>query len=330
MKKLLAVILVVMMLVPTVFAEEDVSVPRVLVAYPSRSGENYNVGVPREGSASAAYAGYIEKGNTAILAETIAEATGGDLFAITTVIPYPDDYATMLQVAQEEIATDARPELAGTVENMDDYDVVFIGYPIWHGHLPQAIFTFMESYDFSGKTVIPFNTHEGSGQSGTQLVIENALPDSTGGKFRKGIKAAVFVGETLIRLQKLPVDLAMYYDAQVMLISYCGLFNEYTRAPEKPFYAMLAFNKVKQFGFPIESSDGDGVFTLASASDNGYALMITNFNGEQKKVTVHADAKTANIYTLNAASNLELTNTLSGNFELIVEPNTLIYAEFSK
>ena len=179
MKKLLAVILVVMMIVPAAFAEETTVAPRILVAYLSRSGENYNVGIPREGSASAAYAGYIEKGNTAILAETIAETTGGDLFAITTVTPYPDDYAAMLQVAQEEIDTDARPELAGTVENMGDYDVVFIGYPIWHGRLPQAIFTFMESYDFAGKTVIPFNTHEGSGQSGTQQMIETALPEST-------------------------------------------------------------------------------------------------------------------------------------------------------
>ena len=152
---------------------------RILVAYLSRSGENYNVGVPKEGSASAAYAGYIEKGNTAILAETIAKATGGDLFAITTATPYPDDYAAMLQAAQEEIDTDARPELAGSVENMDDYDVIFIGYPIWHAHLPQAIYSFLESYDLTGKTVIPFNTHEGSGQAGTQRVIENALPGST-------------------------------------------------------------------------------------------------------------------------------------------------------
>ena len=101
-------------------------------------------------------------------------------------------------------------------------------------------------------------------------------------------------------------------------------------APEKPFYAMLAFNKIKQFGEPIESPDADGVFTLASASDNGYALMITNFNDDQKSITVHADAKTANIYTLSAVSNLELTNTLSGNFDLILEPDSVVYAEFSK
>ena len=179
MKKLLAMILILIMTVPMALAEDTLSEPRILVAYLSRAGENYNVGTVKEGSASAAYAGYIEKGNTAILAETIAEATGGDLFAITTVTPYPDDYATMLQVAQDEIDTDARPELAGTVENIDDYDVIFIGYPIWHGRMPQAIYTFLESYDLTGKTVIPFNTHEGSGQSGTQQVIAGALPGST-------------------------------------------------------------------------------------------------------------------------------------------------------
>ena len=177
MKKLLTVLLLLALLIPSVLAEE--AAPRVLVVYLSRAGENYNVGVTREGSASAAYAGYIEKGNTAMMAAAIAELTGGDLFELQTVTPYPEDYASMLRVAQEEISTDARPELAALVENMDDYDVVFIGYPIWHGRMPQAIYTFMETHDLTGKTVIPFNTHEGSGQSGTQRVIESALPGST-------------------------------------------------------------------------------------------------------------------------------------------------------
>lgn len=177
MKRILAIFLFLALMIPSAFAAE--TAPRILVAYLSRAGENYNVGVTREGSASAAYAGYIEKGNTAMMAAVIAEATGGDLFEIRTVTPYPEDYVSMLRVAQEEIDSNARPELAETVENMDDYDVIFIGYPIWHGKLPQAIYTFIESYDLSGKTVIPFNTHEGSGQSGTQRVMENALPDST-------------------------------------------------------------------------------------------------------------------------------------------------------
>jgi len=181
MKKVIALVLALSLVcfsVP-VFAEEQAEAPRILVAYLSRAGENYNVGETREGSASAAYAGYIEKGNTAIMAALIAELTGGDLFEISTVTPYPEDYASMLRVAQEEIGTDARPELAAQVENMADYDVIFIGYPIWHAKMPQAIYSFIESYDLAGKTVIPFNTHEGSGQSGTQRVIESALPDST-------------------------------------------------------------------------------------------------------------------------------------------------------
>ena len=177
MKKLLVLILLLALLIPSALAEK--AAPRVLVVYLSRAGENYNVGVTREGSASAAYAGYIEKGNTALMAAVIADMTGGDLFEITTVTPYPEDYASMLRVAQEEIDTDALPALAANVENMADYDVVFIGYPIWHGRMPQAICTFIETHDLTGKIVIPFNTHEGSGQSGTQRVIEAALPGST-------------------------------------------------------------------------------------------------------------------------------------------------------
>ena len=181
MKKWIALLMTLALLCSAIpaFAEEQPETPRILVAYLSRAGENYNVGETRVGSASAAYAGYIEKGNTAIMAALIAELTGGYLFEITTVTPYPEDYASMLRVAQEEIDTDARPELSSSVENMADYDVIFIGYPIWHGRMPQAIYSFIESYDLAGKTVIPFNTHEGSGQSGTQQVIENALTDST-------------------------------------------------------------------------------------------------------------------------------------------------------
>ena len=148
----LMLLVLIMSAMPSM-AEEREDSPRILVAYLSRAGENYNVGETREGSASAAYAGYIEKGNTAIMAALIAELTGGDLFEISTVTPYPEDYASMLRVAQEEIDTDARPELASVVENMADYDVILIGYPIWHGRMPQAIYSFIESYDLDGKTV---------------------------------------------------------------------------------------------------------------------------------------------------------------------------------
>ena len=151
---------------PTPDDEDTTDSTRVLVVYFSRAGENYSVGV-------------INKGNTAIVAELIAEQTGGNLFEIVPVTPYPSDYEEMKDVATQEQNSNARPAIADTVENWDDYDVVFLGYPIWYGDMPMIVYNFLESYDFSGKTVIPFNTHEGSGQSGTQSRIEAAIPTAT-------------------------------------------------------------------------------------------------------------------------------------------------------
>ena len=175
MKKIFAFMMILCLLCGTAMAEAS---PRILIAYVSRAGENYNVGITDPDSASAAYAGYIEKGNTQIVAEIIADLTGGDLYHITTVEPYPDDYASMLTRAQEELDADARPELAGELPNLDDYDVIMIGYPIWHAATPRPVLTFLESFDLSGKKLVPFNTHEGSGQSRTVQEIEAAAPNA--------------------------------------------------------------------------------------------------------------------------------------------------------
>ena len=175
MKKIFAFMMILCLLCGTAMAEAS---PRILIAYVSRAGENYNVGITDPDSASAAYAGYIEKGNTQIVAEIIADLTGGDLYHITTVEPYPDDYASMLTRAQEELDADARPELAGELPNLDGYDVLMIGYPIWHGATPRAVLTFLECCDLSGKKLVPFNTHEGSGQSGTVSEIEAHAPNA--------------------------------------------------------------------------------------------------------------------------------------------------------
>lgn len=102
-------------------------------------------------------------GNTEELAGMIQEATGGDLFAIETETPYTDDYNAVVDQAQQEQADNARPALAAQVENMDDYDTVFIGYPNWWSDVPMAVLTFLESYDWTGKTVIPFCTSGGGG-----------------------------------------------------------------------------------------------------------------------------------------------------------------------
>ena len=145
---------------PDVTQPETPSGSRVLVAYFSRTGENYGVGV-------------IEKGNTEIIAEMIASKTGGDLFRIESVNAYPASYDDCTQVAREEKNANARPGLTATVENFDDYDVIYLGYPIWWGDMPMPVYTFLESYDFSGKTVIPFCNHAGSGISGTPGRIRN-------------------------------------------------------------------------------------------------------------------------------------------------------------
>ncbi|MCC8025929.1 MAG: flavodoxin [Clostridium sp.] len=107
-------------------------------------------------------------GNTEALAELIQEQTGGDLYKITTATPYTEDYDALLAQAQEEQKANARPELDGQVENWEDYDVIFVGYPNRRSDAPMAALTFLESYDFNGKTLIPFCTN-GSGVFGRSL-----------------------------------------------------------------------------------------------------------------------------------------------------------------
>lgn len=116
-------------------------------------------------------------GNTEAMAHLIAEQTGGTLFEIAPATPYTDDYDALLDVAQQEQAEDARPALAASVENWDNYDVVFVGYPDWWSDAPMVIYSFLESYDWTGKTLVPFCTSGGSG-FGRSL---DRLPDSAPG-----------------------------------------------------------------------------------------------------------------------------------------------------
>lgn len=138
---------------------------KILVAFFSRTGENYGVGV-------------IEKGNTHIIADMIAEEMNADTFEISRVTPYPEEYDACTDEAQEEKTANARPELTADVENFDDYDIIFLGYPNWWGDMPMPVYTFIESYDFSGKTVIPFCTHAGSGLSGTVQTLRDKLENA--------------------------------------------------------------------------------------------------------------------------------------------------------
>ena len=143
---------------------------KILVAVFSRADENYSVGV-------------IEKGNTMILAEMIAEQTGAALFEIRTMKPYPKNYNECTDVAKKEQTAKARPALAED-KDISGYDTVFLGYPNWWGDMPMAVYTFIEAHDWNGKTVIPFCTHEGSGLSGTESTLRRVL---NGAKVQKGL-----------------------------------------------------------------------------------------------------------------------------------------------
>ena len=142
----------------------------MLVAYFSLAGEQYGVGV-------------IEEGNTSIIGHMIAEQTGADLFEIKAAVPYPTSHSELLDVSRQEMASNARPEIADTVDNMDSYDTIFIGYPNWWGDMPMIVYGFLESYDLSGKTIVPFCTHGGSGLSST----ESTIADITGGTMKDGL-----------------------------------------------------------------------------------------------------------------------------------------------
>lgn len=145
--------------------EQPMKTEKILVTFFSRAGENYAVG-------------HIKKGNTHILAEMIAAETGGTLFHIEPVQPYPEDYTECTKVAKAELHSQARPAVKGDV-TVEEYDVIFIGYPNWWGDMPMLVYTFIERHDWRNKAVIPFCTHEGSGLSATERKLQQACKGAT-------------------------------------------------------------------------------------------------------------------------------------------------------
>ena len=118
-------------------------------------------------------------GNTGVVADMIAQATGADLFSIRTVEQYPDTYDATFDQGQQEQSEGARPELATHLENLDSYDTIFLGFPNWWGDMPMAVYSFLDEVDLSGKTVIPFVTSGGSGFSNTISTIQQMEPQAT-------------------------------------------------------------------------------------------------------------------------------------------------------
>lgn len=118
-------------------------------------------------------------GNTQYMASVIQETAGADLFRIEPKTPYPTDHTTLVDLASEEQDANARPEIAAQIENFDQYDTVYVGYPIWWSDMPMILYTFFDTYDFSGKTIVPFSTHGGSSFAGTPAKIAQLEPNAT-------------------------------------------------------------------------------------------------------------------------------------------------------
>jgi flavodoxin len=145
-----------------------------LIAFFSRADENYFGGAYR----------YIKVGNTEVVANQIKELTGADSFKIEMKTPYAADYNTCIDQAKKDKNAGVRPELADELDGIDEYDTIVLMYPNYWGSCPMAVFTFLEKYDFTGKTILPLCTHEGSGMGGSERDIAKAAKGAT---LKKGL-----------------------------------------------------------------------------------------------------------------------------------------------
>ena len=137
-----------------------------LIVYFSRRGENYVSGRIQP----------LSVGNTEVVARRLQVLTGADLFQLEPVHPYSDNYNQCIEQAQADQRQDARPALRALPDHLEDYDTIYLGYPNYWGTMPMCVFTFLASFDFTGKTILPFCTHEGSGLAHTVQDIQKAAP----------------------------------------------------------------------------------------------------------------------------------------------------------
>ena len=148
---------------------------KILIAY-FTADENREVDAVT--SASITTVDGVNKGRVRAVADMIQSETGGDLFSIQTSVGYPSDGGKLVDFAAEEQNRGDRPELTSQIENLEDYGVIFVGYPTWWYDMPMVLYSFFDAYDFSGKTIIPFNVHNGSRFSGTIQTIQELEPEA--------------------------------------------------------------------------------------------------------------------------------------------------------
>ena len=147
---------------------------KTLIAFFSRADENYFGGAMR----------YVKVGNTEIVANIIKDLVPADSFKIEMKNPYSPVYMTCIEEAKKDLRAKARPELVSVPESIDEYDTVILAYPNYWGTMPMAVYTFLESFDFSGKTILPLCTNEGSGMGSSEREIKKTCP---GANVKKGL-----------------------------------------------------------------------------------------------------------------------------------------------
>ena len=147
---------------------------KTLIAFFSRADENYFGGAMR----------YVKVGNTEIVANIIKDLVPADSFKIEMKNPYSPVYMTCIEEAKKDLRAKARPELVRLPGSIDEYDTVILAYPNYWGTMPMAVYTFLESFDFSGKTILPLCTNEGSGMGSSEREIKKTCP---GAEVKKGL-----------------------------------------------------------------------------------------------------------------------------------------------
>ena len=147
---------------------------KTLIAFFSRADENYFAGAMR----------YVKVGNTEIVCDLMKDMIDADTFKIEMKNPYSPVYMTCIEEAKKDLREKARPELVSYPESIDEYDTVILAYPNYWGTIPMAVATFLEKYDFTGKTILPLCTNEGSGMGGSECTIKQCAP---GADIKKGL-----------------------------------------------------------------------------------------------------------------------------------------------